>query len=98
MSAACDAEPGLLRMSHVEVVLVAAAPEEGLAALDPLDVVAEHPALLQHRELLGAEVVADRPDRPHLGEEAGREREVDGGAAEHAVALPERGFDRIEGD
>ena len=44
------------------------------------------------------EVVADRPHRADLGEEAGSEREVDGGAAEHAVALPKRGLDRVEGD
>ena len=56
------------------------------------------PRLLEHLELLGAEVVADRADRPHLGEEAGGEREVDGGAAEHALALPERGLDGVEGD
>ena len=55
-------------------------------------------AALQHLELLGAEVVADRADRAHLGEEAGGEGEVDGGAAEHPLALPERGLDRVKGD
>ncbi len=65
---------------------------------DPLDVLGDDPAALQDLELLGAEVVADRADRPHLGEEAGGEGEVDGGAAEHAVALPEWGLDRVEGD
>ena len=88
-----DAELGVLGVGDVEVVLVAAAPEERLAALDPLDVAGLHAAALQHLELGGAEVVADRADRAHLGEEAGGEREVDGGAAQHAVALPERGLD-----
>jgi hypothetical protein len=77
---------------------VAAAPEEAFSARDPLDVVGDDAAALEDLELLGAEVVADRADRPHLGEEAGRQREVDGGAPEHAVALPERGLDRVEGD
>ena len=49
------------------------------------------PRPLQHSELLVAEVVPDRPDDVHLAEEAGREREVHGGAAQHPLALPERG-------
>ncbi len=57
------------------------------------------PRFAEHRELLGlAEVVADRADRPHLGEEAGGQREVHGGAAEHPLALPERGLDRVKRD
>ena len=41
-----------------------AAPEERLAAGDALDVVGVDPALGEHRELLVAEVVADRADHP----------------------------------
>ena len=44
-----------------------------------------------------AEVVADRPDHPGLGEERGGHREVHGGAAEHLVALVGR-LDRVERD
>lgn len=93
-----DAELGVLGVGDVEVVLVAPAPEEGLAAGDALDPVGEDVAPLEDGELLGAEVVADRAHRPHLGEEAGGEGEVHGGAAEHALALPERGFDGVKGD
>ena len=46
----------------------------------------------------GAEVVPDRPDRPHLGEEAGGQGEVHGGAAEHPLPLPEWGLDGVESD
>ena len=56
------------------------------------------PRLGEHRELLVAEVVADRADDADVGEEARREREVHGGAAEHALALPERGAHAVEGD
>ena len=45
-----------------------------------------------------AEVVADRADHPDLGEEAGGEREVDGRAAEHPLALAERRADGVERD
>ena len=38
------------------------------------------------------------PDHAHVGEEARRQREVHGGAAEHALALPEGRLDRVEGD
>ena len=58
-----DAEPGVLGVGDVEVVLVAAAPEEGLAARHPLDVVGEDAALLEHGELLGRRS-RRRPGRP----------------------------------
>src|SRR5947207_14823580 len=85
-------------MGDIEVELVAAAPEEGLAPLDLLDVVGEHAAALQDLELGLSEVVADRADRAHLGEEAGGQREVHRGPAEHLLALPERGLDSVKGD
>ena len=62
------------------------------------DVVGEDAARFEQLELLGAEIVADRTDRPHLGEETRRQAEVDGGAAEHPLALAERRLDRVEGD
>ena len=55
-------------------------------------------AALQHLELGGAEVVADGPDGPHLGEEAGGEREVHGGAAEHPSRSPNGVLDRVKCD
>ena len=45
-----------------------------------------------------AEVLPDRSDHPHLGEEARREREVHGRAPEHPLPLAERGAHGIEGD
>ena len=55
-------------------------------------------AAAHHLELLLAEVVADRPDDAHVVEERGRQREMDGGAAEHPLALPERRLDGVIGD
>ena len=54
--------------------------------------------MAQHVELGLAEVVADRPDHAYLVEEGRRQREVHGRAAEHPLALAERGLDRVEGD
>jgi hypothetical protein len=48
--------------------------------------------------VLVAEVIADRPDDADVGEEARGQGEVHGGAAEHALALPERGADAVERD
>ena len=66
-----------------------APPEEGLPALDVLDVVGHDAVAAEHLVLRLAEVVAHRAHRPHLGEEARRQREVHGGAAERALALAE---------
>ena len=52
----------------------------------------------KHLELGLAEVLADRPDDPHLVEEGCGESKMDGGAAEHALTLPERGLDGIKGN
>ena len=82
----------------VEVVLVVALPEERLAALDLSMSSVLTPALVQHRVLVVAEVVAHRADHAHVGEEARREREVHGRAAEHPLALAEGRLDRVEGD
>jgi hypothetical protein len=58
-------------VSLVEVELVAPAPEEGLAALDALDVLRVDAARVQDRQLRVAEVVAHRPGDPHVAEERG---------------------------
>ena len=47
---------------------------------------------------LVGEVVADGADDVHVVEERRGEREVGGGAAEHPLALAERGLDGVEGD
>ena len=73
-----DVELGVVGVGDVHVVLVVGPPEEGLAALDPLDVVGDHAAVLEHLELLVAEVIADRPDHSDVGEEARGQAEVDG--------------------
>ena len=78
------------RHALVEVVAVLAGPEEGLAAGHVLDVVGDRAARLQDRPVLVPEVVADRADRADLVEERRGEAEVGGGAAEHALARPER--------
>ena len=83
-----DVEVGLQRVADVDVALVAARPEERLAARDVLDVVGVDPAGVQHGELLLAEVVADRADHVGVGEERGGQREVHRGAAEQASRLP----------
>ena len=78
--------------------MVAAGPEERLAARDVLDVVGDHAAVAQHLVLGLGEVVPDGTDHAGLGEEGGREREVHGRAAEQAVALAELGLDGVKGD
>jgi hypothetical protein len=85
-------------VGDVHVVLVVATPEEGLAARDALDVVRGDVAALEDLKMLGAEVVAHRPDHANVGEEARGQGEVDGGAAEHALALPEGRADAVERD
>ena len=92
------AEARLERLARVEVPAVLAGPEEGLAAGDVLDVRDVDAAGAQHVELGLAEVVADRADDADLVEERRGQREMHGGAAEHPLALAERGLDGIEGD
>jgi hypothetical protein len=79
-------------------VFVVTLPEEGLAALDLLDAVGDDAAPVEDRVLVVAEVVADRADDVHVREEARGQREVHGGAAEHALALAKGRFDRVERD
>ena len=74
------------------------APVEGLATFHPLDVVGVHAAVVQHLELGVTEVVADRAHHTHVGEEARGQAEVDGGTAQHPIALPEWGANGIERD
>ena len=89
---------GVVGVGRVQVELVVALPEEGLGAGDPLDVIGDHAAVLEHVDLGLGEVVTDRADHADIGEEAGSERKMDGGAAEHLLALAERRMDGIEGD
>ena len=93
-----DVELGVVGVGDVHVVVVVAAPEEGPAAGHLLDPEGGDPVLLEHAELRGPEIVADRADDADVGEEAGREREMAGGAPEHALALAERGAHGVEGD
>jgi hypothetical protein len=86
------------RVADVHVPLVLARPEEGLATLDVLDVVGVHAARVEHLVLGLAEVVADRADDAHVAEERRGQGEVHGGAAEHALAIPEGSLHRVEGD
>ena len=72
------------RSSRCPAVL--ALPEEGLAARDALDVLRARAAGGEDREILVREVVADRPDGPHLVEERRGQREVRGRAAELVIS------------
>jgi hypothetical protein len=85
-------------VSGVEVVVVVAAPEERLAAGHVLDVVRVHAAAAEDLVLGLGEVVAHRADDADVGEEAGGEREVGGGSAQHPVALAEGRANGIKGD
>jgi len=93
-----DVEVGLERLARVHVLAVDAAPEERLAALDVLDVLGVDVAAVQDGVLVGAEVVADRADDANLVEERGGEREMDGSAAEHALAPAVRGLHGVIGN
>jgi hypothetical protein len=85
-------------VGDVHVVVIVAAPEEGLAAGDPLDVAGLDSAGAQQLEMLVAEVVADWADDVNGREEAGGEGEVHGRAAQHPLALAEGRADAVEGD
>ena len=93
-----DVEVRLERVARIHVVAVDAAPEERLATLDVLDVVGVDAARVQDRVLVVAEVVADGPHDADLVEERRGQREVHGGAAEHALASAVRRLHGIEGD
>ncbi len=92
------AELRVERLARVQIPAILAAPEEGLAAGDALDVGDVHVAIAQHLQLGLAEIVADGADDVDPIEERGGQREVHGGAAEHPLALPERGLDGVIGD
>ena len=85
-------------VAGVHVLVVDAAPEERLAARDVLDVVGDDAALVQDRVVRRTEVVAHGTDDANLVEERRAEREVDGGAAEHALAAAVRRPHCIERD
>ena len=91
-------ELGVQRLTGVEVPAVAALPEERLAARDALDVVDRRTARSQHLELGLTEVVADRPDDPHMIEERGGQGEVGRGPAQHPLADAERRLHSVERD
>ena len=93
-----DVEVGRDRLARVEVVAVLAAPEEGLAARDALDVVGHGAARAEDVHRLLVEVVAHGTDDPHLVEERRGEGEVGGGAAEHPFAISERSPDGVIGE
>jgi hypothetical protein len=63
-----------------------------------LDVADVDAAAAQHIELGLAEIVADRADHSHDVEERSGEREVDGGASKHPLALAKRGLDGVKRD
>ena len=63
-----------------------------------LDVVGVDAARPEYCVLVLAEVVADGTDHVDGVEERRRQREVDGGAAEHLLPGAERGFHRVERD
>ena len=71
-----DVELRVVGVGDVHVVVVVPAPEEGLAARDVLDVIGGDSPLREHRQVLLAEVVADRSDHAHVREEARCKREV----------------------
>ncbi len=63
-----------------------------------LDVAQVDAARLEDRGLVRPEVLADDADDADIGEEAGSEREVRGGAAEDALPPTERRLERVERD
>ena len=86
------------RLRDLHVLVVAAGPEERAPADDALEVVRVDPARCEDVELVVAEVLADDADDADVGEEARREREVRRSPAEDALALAERGLERVERD
>src|SRR5688572_3487524 len=83
------------RLAAVQVEAVLPFPPERLARhfLEAGEIDLPSPEDLLH---IRAEVLADVGDDAHLSEERRGDREVGGGAADHAIGLAKRGFDRVE--
>jgi hypothetical protein len=91
-SAVRNPQLGVDRLARVQIPAVLAVPEERPPAGDLLDARDVDTAAAHDLELLLAEVLADRADDADVVEEGGGQGEVDGGAAEHPLALTEGGL------
>ena len=87
------------RVPAVEVVVVAAGPEERLAVLVADEPLGVDPARAEEVHVLLRKVPPDdADDADGRGEVARREGDVRAGATENAVGFAERGLDGVEGD
>jgi hypothetical protein len=93
-----DAELGVLGVGDVEVVLVAAAPEEGLPARDPLDVVGEDAAALRTSNCSAPKSSPTGPTGRTSVKKLAASEKCTAAPPSMRSALPERGLDRVERD
>jgi len=90
-----DVQLGGQRVRLVQVAVVFARPEERLAAA-ALDLADIDPVVQEDSEMLIGEILADHRDDSDVGEEAGHQAEVGGGASHHPLRPAEGGRDTVE--
>ena len=93
-----DVEIGAQGGAVVHIGRVDARPEEGLASGDALQAGEIDVARGQQIDILLREIVAHDGDDLHRGEIAGGQRDIGGGAAEHAVHFSMRRFHAVVGN
>src|SRR5271169_2096195 len=87
----------LQRLGFVDVLPVLALPKECLA-LRALNATGIDAALVHHGFVVGREVIAHDAHHANIGEVAGSERKICGGAAENLLAHTVRGFKAVKRD
>ena len=92
-----DVELDRERPPGVHVFGILAAPAEGGAALDHLEAGKIDALRPEELDISRLEIIPHNPDHPHLREEAGGERKVNGRPAERVLHLSVRSADRITG-
>ena len=92
-----DVEVGNQRGALVHVLVVATGPIESFSsgAFQALQI---DVLMLENGHIFRGEVVTDDSHQAHWREMAGGEREITGGAAQHAIVLAVRRLDSIERD
>ena len=91
-----DVQVGKQRVGDVQVIVVTAAPAKRFAIFDAFKVTRGDAMFFENVDVV--EVAADYADDTDVGKEAGGNREVRSGTAEHLVALAKGGFNCVVSD
>ena len=92
-----NVEFGEVGLGLVQVVVILPAPAKGLA-LGVLDAAGIHSSLLQDIFVLGGEILAHDRDHADIGEVAGGQSEIGGGAAQDVFHFAGGAGDGVERD